>query len=425
MEKLIKDCDFVERQILNWIEHDKAEIVDFCAKLVKCNTSSSHGDTRSAVGVIKNYFDAENIDFTELAACKTMPNLIAVTEMSEAGKHLMLNGHLDVMPAGKERGWTVDAWSGAIRDGKIIGRGVSDMKAGVTAMIFAYKYLRRLRDNLSGRLSLTLVSDEETGWGRGTGFLFKNIPDMMTADSVLTGEPSGVDAISFSSKGYIQATVKISARGAIAGYSNESANAIEIAADLIRDLKSLENFAVTIPDELEKFLNVEGYKDIHAKVRGIGHLEQLTRVTVDICTIKGGSLSTVIPADCKFVVAVVIPLGTNVDDLIAAMKAVVNRYPDAAMVIDGVDMPDISPPDGELANILSDVVVKLGKAKPVMTPDIALSDCRYWRHLGIPAYWYGAGGELCSAADEFVTIEDLIHVTKTHALTCLNYLRSG
>ena len=244
----------LEEQILNWIEQDRDEIVNFCADLVKCNTSSSHGDTRSAVAIIKKYFEAEGINYQELAACKTMPNLITTTHMSKSGRHLMFNGHLDVMPAGKEPGWTVDPWSGTIKDGKIIGRGTSDMKAGVTAMLFAYKYLRRLQNELVGQLSLTLVSDEETGWGRGTGYLFKTIPKQMKADCVLTGEPSGINAINFSSKGYIQINVKISTRGAIAGYSNESRSAIEIAAELIQDLKKLENFPVKIPNNLQAFL---------------------------------------------------------------------------------------------------------------------------------------------------------------------------
>ena len=255
-------------EILNWIEKDKEKIINICAGLVRCNTSSSHGDTRSAANLIKEFLDAENIKYQEISACKTMPNIISTTEMAQTGKHLMLNGHLDVMPAGNEPGWSVAPYSGAIKDGKIIGRGSSNMKAGVTAMLFAYKYLQKFKSGLSGKLSLTLVSDEETGWGRGTGFLFKKMPEQMKADSVLTGEPSGVDAISFSSKGYIQITVKVATRGAIAGYSNESNSAIEILADLIRDLKELESVQVEMPKELQEFLNQDGYKEVHEKVRG-------------------------------------------------------------------------------------------------------------------------------------------------------------
>ena len=362
--------------ILNWIERDKSELVNFCAALVRCNTSCSHGDTRSAMELIKNYFAAEGIDFQELAACKTMPNL----------------------PAGDASAWSVKPWSGTIKNGN------------------------RLKDNLRGRLTLTLVSDEESGWGRGTGFLFDKVPDMMTADGVLSGEPSGVDAISFSSKGCVQIAIKVRTRGAIAGYSNESKNAVELAANLIRDLKGLEDFPVTLPDELRSFMDADGYKAAHERIRGAGHFEQPARVTVDICTIKGGAFSSVIADSCEFTAAIVIPLGTDVERLIDELKRIVEKYPEAALRIDGVDLPDISPTNGELAKILRETVIELGKAKPLLTPEVALSDCRYWRYRGTPAYWYGAGGELCSAADEFVTIEDRIHVTKVHALSALRYL---
>ena len=127
----------LQEKILNLIENDREKIVNFCAELVRCDTSSSHGDTRSAAKFIKNFFDEEKIYYQEISACKTMPNLISSTEMKKKGKHLMLNGHLDVMPAGNEPGWLVKPFSGIIQDGKIIGRGTSDMKAGVTAIIFA------------------------------------------------------------------------------------------------------------------------------------------------------------------------------------------------------------------------------------------------------------------------------------------------
>lgn len=49
------------------------------------------------------------------------------------------------------------------------------MKAGVTAMLFAYTYLSRLKDLLGGKVSLTLASDKETGYERGTGYLFEQM----------------------------------------------------------------------------------------------------------------------------------------------------------------------------------------------------------------------------------------------------------
>jgi len=69
--------------------------------------------------------------------------------------------------AGPAETWSRDPWSGAVEDGRVHGRGVVDMKCGTAASVWTYIYLHRLREQLKGRLTLTCVSDEETGgtWG--------------------------------------------------------------------------------------------------------------------------------------------------------------------------------------------------------------------------------------------------------------------
>jgi len=70
--------------------------------------------------------------------------------------------HIDVFPVGDGAGWTHDPWGAELVDGRIYGRGACDMKCGTTAAIFTFLYLRELRDELQGRLTLSAVSDEET-----------------------------------------------------------------------------------------------------------------------------------------------------------------------------------------------------------------------------------------------------------------------
>ena len=67
-----------------------------------------------------------------------MPNLLAATAFARPGRHLVLNGHIDVFPAGDRARWTHDPLSGAIVDGRLHGLGTVDMKCGTTASIFTY-----------------------------------------------------------------------------------------------------------------------------------------------------------------------------------------------------------------------------------------------------------------------------------------------
>ena len=75
----------------------------------------------------------------------------------------MLNGHMDVFPADAAALWEVPPFGGILRDGRIYGRGVADMKGGFTASLATYLLIRDLGLPLRGRLSFMAVADEETG----------------------------------------------------------------------------------------------------------------------------------------------------------------------------------------------------------------------------------------------------------------------
>ena len=184
-----KRYEELKKLILHWVDEDKERMVRLCSELVRCKTPDPPGDTREAMDVVERFMADSGLPYKILGVNDTIPNMISSVRFSDKGRHLMFNGHLDTMPAGEEPGWTDDPWSGKIADGKVWGRGAGDMKGGVTAMLFAYKYVVRLGEHLSGKVSLPLVSDEETGYGRGTGYLFEQIPDEMMADAVLSAEP--------------------------------------------------------------------------------------------------------------------------------------------------------------------------------------------------------------------------------------------
>ena len=82
------------------------------------------------------------------------------------GKSLILQGHIDVVPPGAAELWSQDPFKPEIRDGWMHGRGTGDMKAGVSAMVFALDALRRLGYVPGSRVHIETVSEEEcTGNG--------------------------------------------------------------------------------------------------------------------------------------------------------------------------------------------------------------------------------------------------------------------
>ena len=73
-------------------------------------------------------------------------------EGGAAGRDLLLNGHIDVVPVGDEAAWTTPPWDPAVRDGRVYGRGAVDMKGGLCCALFAAKAIRDAGVRLRGRV---------------------------------------------------------------------------------------------------------------------------------------------------------------------------------------------------------------------------------------------------------------------------------
>jgi acetylornithine deacetylase len=83
------------------------------------------------------------------------------------GRNLILNGHVDVVPAGDEANWRYPPWQGTVADNRVYGRGSTDMKGGLCCAIFAAKAIHDAGVRLKGKLMIESVIGEEDG-GVGT-----------------------------------------------------------------------------------------------------------------------------------------------------------------------------------------------------------------------------------------------------------------
>lgn len=128
------------------------------------------------------------------------------------GPHLCFAGHTDVVPAGDEAAWSVPPFSATVRDEKLIGRGVSDMKGQIAAFVAAVQnFLKENPDFNNGSVSLLITGDEEKDSTNGTVRVLEWMKDNdHIPDVCLVGEPSNPE--------YMGQEVKIGRRGSLTGY---------------------------------------------------------------------------------------------------------------------------------------------------------------------------------------------------------------
>jgi succinyl-diaminopimelate desuccinylase len=304
-------------------------------------------------------------------------------------------------------------------DGRMYGRGVNDMKAGTATVLFAFRYLHRLRDQLAGRVTMTAVSDEETFGPDGARYLIEHLPEIH-GDVCLSTEPTGIHSVRFAEKAPLWLEFTIRTPGAHGAYPHKSKNANEIAARLIIALAEIRDFEVTTPQHIAAML--DGAEDVIDQVASPGAAAILQKVTLNIGTIEGGAKINMLPGTCVVTADIRVPVGTSPDDVIARAGAIAARFPEVAMAVVGRQEPLWSDPEHAMCRLIQKNVQELAGFTPPAIVSLPGTDVRLWRGLGIPAYVYGITPYNVAMADEYVDIEELFLTLKVHTLSAVDYL---
>lgn len=409
----------LKNQLVQWIDEDKEKLVKFLSGFIQSKSPNPPGDTREAAAYITSFLNENGLPYRIIAPKREIVNIVGSFEGGSKGKHLVLNGHIDVYPVGDARGWKYDPWSGVVNEGKIYGRGANDMKAGTTASIWTYYYLHRIRENLRGRLTLTCVSDEETFGPWGAQYLMQHHPEIL-GDTLLNGEPCA-HQIRFGEKGILWLEFRISTPGAHGAYEHVSPSATKIAAKFMLELdKAIGNIVDSTPANVRTVL--EEARHIIEEGYGEGAFKILKRSTINFGTIHGGLKVNMIPGEVIMEADIRLPVGQTKEIILKAVDDVVAKYPHVSYVELNYTAPSYCDPNGEMVGILQRNVEFVEGHKPKTLIAMGGTDARLWRYAGVPAYVYGPYAKGMGSIDDYVEIDEFIDIVKVHVLSAYDYL---
>jgi succinyl-diaminopimelate desuccinylase len=406
-------------ELLQRIERDRELLLDFFCGFIRCPSPNPPGDTRQAAGHIQRLLTRHGADFRVIAPNETMPNIVAAFAAAKPGRHLALNGHVDVFPVGDGAGWTHDPWGGELADGRIWGRGACDMKCGTTASIFTFLYLRELREELHGRLTLSCVSDEETFGPYGARYLAEHHPEVF-GDTCLNGEPSSPWTLRFGEKGPLWLEFTVRTKGAHGAYTHASKSATAIAARLIGELHALEDIPAPEASNLAAALDLAA--DSIDRAQGPGASAITRRVTVNPGVVRGGLKVNMVAAECVFELDVRLPNGLEAPPILAKVDNILRAWPEVSWRVLNYNPPSWCPPDSEMAQLVRANAAAVSGIDPVPIVSLGGTDARLWRYKDIPAIVYGPSPTGMGSADEHVTVEEFFHVIKCHVLSAYDYM---
>lgn len=408
------------QQLQEWIERDREEIIRFLQGFVRTRSPNPPGDTREAAAYVTSYLEQHGVGYRIVSPHPEMPNIIASFEGAAPGRHLVLNGHIDVFPVADDGlGWTKDPWGGEIIDGKMYGRGVADMKAGTTASIFTYLYLSRMQDRLKGRLTLTAVSDEETFGPWGSRYLMEHNPEVH-GDALLNGEPSSPYTVRFGEKGPLWLEFSIRTQGAHGAYAHATKSATKIALALAAELEQLARIEPEITDNVRRA--IEAGREAMDRAMGAGAGAIVDKVTVNIGTIRGGVKVNMIPSSAVFEADIRLPVGVSRERVMAEVERILQAFPEATMKETNCNLPSWVDPNCEIIEIVQKNVEELRGFCPQPIVSLGGTDARLWRYRNIQACVYGPSPNGMGSHDEHVELEEFLHIVRTHVLSAYDFL---
>ena len=412
-------------RLLGWIDGERGRQVALLQSLTRIDTSNPPGDTTVAANLVSGFLSDEGIACRTEAPRPEMPNLVSTFSGCRGGRHLVLNGHLDVFPPGDRAAWSRDPFSGDVADGRVHGRGAVDMNCGTVALLFAHAYLHRLRNELPGRVTLTVVSDEETGGRWGSGWLTEHCGDEVLGDCVLNAEPSGLGTVRFGEKSMLWFRFTVEGPGGHSAYPHTGASANRIAARLVRDLEAIESKTPNEPSVVRETLDRPEVRAAIEASLGTGAADVMRRVSVNVGTMRGGTSINMLPAECVLDVDFRLPVGIARADVKRVVTSILERFPEVRF--EERDTGDIeanwSDPEHEMVgHLVRNACARAGDVVPQPVVGLGGTDTRFWRARGVPAFVHGCSPAGMGAADESVSIEDFHHVLRTHALAAFDYL---
>lgn len=411
--------DHNKELLLQWIEQDRDELVALASTLIRAKSPNPPGDTAEVAAIICEVLESNELHYKVLTPDPDRANIVSSFEGGQPGKALVLNGHMDVLPVAERDSWTYDPWSGAVSEGKIWGRGTTNMKCGLIVAVSTYIYLHRMRRQLKGSLTFSAVSEEIVLGEHGTQYLMEHAPEVL-GDACLIAEPSGLSTVRFGEKGPTRLQFYVQALGGHGAFTHLGEGAVRIATRLMADLDRLKDLDVETPHEIRPWLN-RATEQID-EVQGVGASTIVQRPTVTITMIRGGIAKNMIPAECEFVADIRLPLGMSKAHLMAEIESILDRYPGARVEELDSNPPAWCDPEGDLAALLRANVKQLMGFEPQPIVSLGCTDARLWRYRGIPSYTYGPPPTGMGGVDEHVKIEDFLHVMRVHALTAYDYL---
>ena len=347
-------------------------------------------------------FKTKILEFKEKNT-KPVKNLYA--KLGNKSPNFCYAGHLDVVPAGNLKDWTVNPFKPSIKKGHLIGRGANDMKSSIAAFVTAVSKFIQKNKKFNGSISLLITGDEEGIAINGTKKVVEYLKKKKEKiNFCLVGEPTNPNKLG--------EMIKIGRRGSITGklivigvqghvaYPNRANNPSTALVQILKELKGI------------KF--DKGTKDFQPT-----NLE-ITKINID------NSADNVIPglACASFNIRFNNKHSSNTlkSKINKIVKKICNKNKSKYKIEYNVSGEAFLTSPNETTYMIQNTIKKITKIKPKLSTTGGTSDARFIRKIS-PCLEFGLVGKTMHKVDEVVALKDLKKLTLIYSNILENYFK--
>ena len=407
-----KRGDAVETSLLvEWLQQREDEMAALLAELVAMPTENPPGKNyRACADLLENRMREWGLECERLEASDPKEDtgespVCLIASYGRGERVLYFHGHYDVVPAQSR-----EQFQPVRKDHFLFGRGSGDMKGGIVAMLYAILAVKESGAELDGRISLTLVPNEETGGEGGSAWLAARGRLGRGGIGMLLAEPtSGV--VWNANRGAISLRVRVLGKSAHVGLQHQGENAFEGMVQVVEQLQKLKQ----VVERRTSSFSIGAEQARHSILMLGGQS-------------GGGTNFNVVPEECWFTIDRRInpeeDLAEEKSKLIATLESCKREGIRLEWEILQEGPSSACREEEPLGEALARSVRAVTGESPHFGMCPGLLETRFYAAQGVPAYAYGPG--LLSVAhgpNEYVDLRKVIDCAAVYGLTALEMLK--
>ena len=391
----------------------RESIAEVALDLLSYDTSNPPGETGAIAEYVERFFETLGLDTHRVVADPAKPNLLA-TIPGKSQRKLLFVGHFDTVPFDAEE-WSVDPLGE--RDGaRIYGRGATDMKGPLAAMLEVARAYAEAKVPPPLTLEFVIVSDEEVAGEAGLPAVLEK--DAIDGEAAVIGETTcsrGQHSVTVADRGSIWLSLEADGEAAHGSRPMLGENAVDRLYGAVETIRGkLADRTLDLPEGVDPI--VEESTAYYAPTIGEDETRRLfEHPSVNLGILEGGEAVNSVPTAARARLDVRLAPGVETPEVFADLRGCITDCEGVSLVDASWSVGTYEDPDGPLVDAVASVAADVTGERVYRRSATGGGDAKKLRNAEIPTVEFALGTDTVHAVDEYTTLDALVGNAEIYA----------